>query len=160
MSLSSSVKEAWQANTRINRTLLEHLTPEMVTAQTPGGGFTVAQHIAEFVSTPKHFGTRFAEAKLEPLPNLYEDNDEAFIAETDLTRIRNVARQTADAVLEAAETAEGKGDLPHTSLDAYLIHMMVHDAHHRGQILLALKTNGHPLPDDSVMWGPWKDELP
>ena len=38
MSLSPSVKEAWQANTRINRTLLMHLTPEMVTAQTPGGG--------------------------------------------------------------------------------------------------------------------------
>ena len=25
---------------------------------------------------------------------------------------------------------------------------MAHDAHHRGQILLALKTNGHPLPDE------------
>ena len=158
MSLSPSVKEAWQANTRVNRTLLEHLTPDMVAAQTPGGGWTVAQHIAEIVATPKHWGTKFAKAKLEPLPNLYEDDDEASIAETDLTHIREVARQTADAVLEAAETAEGKGDLPHTSLDAYLIHMMVHDAHHRGQVLLALKTSGFPLPGDDVMWGPWKDQ--
>ena len=158
MSLSPSVKEAWQANTRVNRALLEHLIPDMVAAQTSGGGYTVAQHIAEIVATPKQWGTKLAKAKLEPLPNLYEDNDEAFIAETDLTRIREVARQTADAVLEAAETAEGKGDLPHTSLDAYLIHMMVHDAHHRGQVLLALKTSGFPLPSDDVMWGPWKDQ--
>ncbi len=158
MSLSPSVKEAWQVNTRINRTLLGHLTPEMVGAQTPGGGFTLAQHIVEIVGTPKYFGTRFAEAKLGPLPNLYEEKGDSFIAETDLERIRKVAQQTADAVLEAAETADNKGDLPHTSLDAYLIHMMVHDAHHRGQILLTLKTSGFSLPGDDVMWGPWKDE--
>ncbi len=158
MSLSPSVKKAWQANTRINRTLLEHLTPDMVTAQTPGGGWTVAQHIAEFVGTPKHFGTKFAKARLEPLPNLYDEEAEGFVAETDLGRIREVAQQTADAVLDAAETADDTGDLPHTSLDAYLIHMMVHDAHHRGQVLLALKTSGFPLPGDDVMWGPWKNE--
>ena len=158
MSLSPSAKEAWQANGRVNHVLLEHLTPEMVAAQTPGGGWNVAQHIAEIVATPKHFGVKFDEAKLGPLPNLYDEEAEDFVAETDLERIHEVAQQTADAVLEAAETAEDKGDLPHTSIDAYLIHMMVHDAHHRGQILLALKTAGHPLPDENLMWGPWKGE--
>ncbi len=158
MSVSASVKEAWRANVRVNRVLLEHLTPDMVNAQTPGGGWTVAQHLAEIVATPKHFGKKFAKAELELLPDLYEDNPDAFIAETDLTRIRSVAQQTAEAVLQAATAAADKGNLPHTSLDAYLIHMMVHDAHHRGQVLLALKTAGHPLPDDGPMWGPWKDE--
>lgn len=156
MSLSSSVKEAWQVNGRVNGALLEHLTPDMVHAQTPGGGWSVAQHIAEIVSTPKHFGVEFDEARLGPLPNLYDEEAEGFVAETDLTRIREVAEQTAATVLEAAEAAESKGELPHSSLDAYLIHMMVHDAHHRGQILLALKTAGHPLPDEGLMWGPWK----
>lgn len=158
MSLSPSVKEAWQANGRVNRALLTHLTPEMVAAQTPGGGWTVAQHIAEIVATPKHFGVKFDETKLGPLPNLYDEEAEDFVAETDLERIHEVVQQTADAVLEAAETAEDKGDLPHTSIDAYLIHMMVHDAHHRGQILLALKTAGHTLPDENLMWRPWRGE--
>ncbi|MEM6431914.1 MAG: DinB family protein [Deinococcota bacterium] len=36
------------------------------------------------------------------------------------------------------------------------MHMMVHDAHHRGQILLALKTSGHTLPDEGSFWMPWK----
>ena len=155
--VSDSVKEAWQANGRVNNVLLEHLTSDMVAAQTPGGGWSVAQHIAEIVATPKHFGIRFDKAGLEPLPDLYDPEAEGFVAETDLGRIRKVARQTADAVLEAAETAENKGELPHSSLDAYLIHMMVHDAHHRGQILLALKTNGYDLPDENSMWLPWKD---
>ena len=156
--ITEPVKEAWQVNTRVNRTLLEHLTPEMVTAQTPGGGWTVAQHIAEIVATPKHFGVKFDEAKLGPLPDLYDEEAQGFVAETELERIHGVAQQTADAVLKAAETAADKGDLPHTSIDAYLIHMMVHDAHHRGQILLALKTAGHILPDEDLMWGPWRGE--
>lgn len=105
--------------------------------------------------TPKHFGSKF-NASLAKLPNLYEDNPDDFIAETDLNRIREVTAQTAEAVLAAAETAQSKGDLPHNSLDAYLIHMMVHDAHHRGQLLLALKTNGFPLPSEDLMWKPWK----
>ena len=155
--LSPSVKEAWQINTRINKSVLEHLTPEMVAAQTPGGGFTVAQHIAEIVSTPKYWGTKFDEASLGPLPVLYDEEAEGFVAETDLERIKKVSQQTAAAVLEAAEAAEDKGDLPHASVDIYLIHMMIHDAHHRGQLFLALKNAGHPLPDDDLVWLPWKE---
>ncbi|MEZ4630684.1 MAG: DinB family protein [Deinococcales bacterium] len=153
--LSDGVKEAWQINSRINKVIIDHLSPEMVHARTPGGGWSVAQHLAEIVMTPKHFGSKF-NASLAKLPNLYEDNPDDFIAETDLNRIREVTAQTAEAVLAAAETAQSKGDLPHNSLDAYLIHMMVHDAHHRGQLLLALKTNGFPLPSEDLMWKPWK----
>ena len=157
MPLSPSVKEAWQINTRINRSVLEHLTPEMVAAKTPGGGFSVAEHILEIVGTPKYFGVKFDEAKLGSLPDLYEVEGESYLAETDLGRIRKVAQQTADAVLEAAEAAETKGDLPHASIDVYLIHMMVHDAHHRGQLFLALKNASYPLPDDDLVWLPWKE---
>ena len=154
--LSPSVKEAWKINTRINRLVLKHLTPEMVEAKTPGGGFSVAEHILEIVGTPKYFGTKF-EATLGSLPDLYTKEGDDYIAETDLKRIREVAQQTADAVLKAAESAENKGDLPHASVDVYLIHMMVHDAHHRGQLFLALKNAGHPLPADDLVWLPWKE---
>ena len=155
--ISPSVKEAWQINTQINKALLDHLTPDMVHARTPGGGWSVAQHIAEIVATPKHWGIKFA-PNLKSLPNLYEDHPSDFIAETDLSRMRQVAAQTAEAVLQAAEKSDGKGELPHTSVDIYLIHMMVHDAHHRGQLFLALKTNGYPLPDDKLIWSPWKNQ--
>ena len=154
--LSESVKEAWQINTRINKEVLEHLTPEMINAQTPGDGFTVAEHILEIVGTPKYFGMKFDEAKLGALPDLYTVEGESYIAETDLRRIREVAKQTAEAVLEAAETADSKGELPHSSLDIYLIHMMVHDSHHRGQLQLALKAAGYELPGDDILWGLWK----
>ncbi|MCA9838495.1 MAG: hypothetical protein KC422_16375 [Trueperaceae bacterium] len=156
--VSDSVKEAWQDNTKINKVILDHLTPEMVHARTPGEGFTVAEHLLEILHTPKYFGLKFNEEKLGAIPNLYEVKDNEYIAETDLGRIREVAQQTAVDVLEAAEAADSKGELPHTNLDMYLIHMMVHDAHHRGQLLLALKTNGFPLPSEDLVWGPWKNQ--
>ncbi len=156
--ISDSVKEAWQINTKINKAVFDHLSDEMINAPTPGNGFTVAEHVLEILHTPKHFGLKFDEAQLGALPNLYEVKGKDYIAETNLGRIREVAAQTADTVLKAAEAASSKGELPHTSIDTYLIHMMAHDAHHRGQLFLALKTNGFPLPNDDLVWGPWKNE--
>lgn len=156
--LSNSVKEAWRANGRVNGVLLEHLTPGMLGAQTPGGGYTVAQHLAHITWVVKDWGCQLDEARLERLPDLYDKNAATFIAETDLTRIREVMTQTQETALEAAGAADTMADLPHPSLEAYLVHMMVHDAHHRGQILLALKTAGHLLPDEDALWGPWRGE--
>jgi uncharacterized damage-inducible protein DinB len=165
MTLNRPIKEAWRANIKVNSALLEHLTPEMLGAQTPGGGDTVAQHLAHITGTVKYWGCQLDEARLGSLADLYDknayDKDAAtFIAETDLTRIREVMTETARTALEAvSDKPEGdKGDLPHSSAQGFLVHMMVHDAHHRGQILLALKTSGHPLPDEDLLWGPWRGE--
>ncbi|MDQ3461036.1 MAG: damage-inducible protein DinB, partial [Deinococcota bacterium] len=92
------------------------------------------------------------------LADLYEPDADDFVAETDPARIREVMAQTHQTALEAADVAEGTGELPHSSVEASLIHMMVHDAHPRGQLLLALKTAGHALPDEDLMWGPWRGE--
>lgn len=161
MSVSPSVRHAWAANGRVNGALLAHLTPEMLGAQTPGGGYTVAQHLAEILGTPQFWGARFDKDRMAGLPDPvleYDPDTGVFTAETDLSRLADIKRQTEAAALGAAEAAANMAGSPHATPDAYLIHMMVHDAHHRGQVMLALKTNGHPLPDETKMWGPWKDE--
>jgi uncharacterized damage-inducible protein DinB len=156
MPISSAVKEAWEINSQINQSVLRHLSPEMLSAKTPGGGFSVAEHLVEILYTPKYFGLKFAPEHLQTLPNLFEAEGDTFVVESDLEKFRDAAPIVAESVLKAAEAAVDKGDLPHTDLDTYLIHMMVHDAHHRGQLFLALKTNGYPLPDDALIWNPWK----
>lgn len=45
MAISSSVQTAWDRNLKVNRALIHHLTAEMLAAQTPGGGYSVAQHL-------------------------------------------------------------------------------------------------------------------
>lgn len=163
----NSVQTAWQANLKVNQTLVDHLNLEMLNARTPGGGYSVAQHLAHIVGTTKYWGSQLDSERLGKLPNLFtfrEDMDEedleAFVTETDLVRIHDVLSQTAAAAQDATANApEGHtGELPHSSADAFLIHMLVHDAHHRGQILLALKMSEYPLPDEGSMWMPWKEK--
>ena len=157
MPVSESVREAWRVNTRVNRALLDHLTPDMLNARTPGGGYTVAQQLAHIAEVQGFWGGLASSDLAGPPPLGNPDGDPEGVA-TDPDRVAEVVDRLARAGLEAAEGAADTGDLPHTSLDAYLVHMMVHDAHHRGQVLLALKTAGHPLPDEDDMWGPWRGE--
>jgi uncharacterized damage-inducible protein DinB len=159
MAAGETLKRAWQANREVNLVLIEHLGPAMLKSITPGGGMSVAEHLAHICGTVKHWGMRLDEEKLERLPDLAEKIEEAWVCETDLTRIAEVSSQTLEtAWLAASEASPGeRGQLPHASAEMYLVHMMVHDAHHRGQILLALKTAGHPLPSEEAMWQPWRN---
>jgi uncharacterized damage-inducible protein DinB len=155
----NDVTQAWNANDAINAVLLKHLTPAMLEARTPGGGYSVAQHLAHMVECTKGWGMELEPSRLKDLPDLYSNYDPntgMFDAEMDMERIGAVMRQTRDALLETAASATGTGKLPHATVGKFLIHMMAHDAHHRGQILLALKTGGHALPDEESMWLPWR----
>jgi uncharacterized damage-inducible protein DinB len=155
MAISESVKEAWLVNDKVNKVLLEHLTPDMVEAKTPGGGYSVAQHLAHMAEAQKFWNAMLNEEQANTLPELFK---EELVAETNLAQIKDVFRQTSKVTLGLVENINDKGDFPYASLDTYLIHLIAHDAHHRGQILLALKTAGHKLPNEGALWGPWRVE--
>lgn len=160
--LDGSARGAWQRNMAVNGLLVQHLEPAMLGARSPGGGASVAQHIAHMVMTVKFWGARIDPQRMEALPDLFLEEPsggapEHLAPETDLARISATWRQTEEAALAAASShPAGAPSSPHRDGAAYLTHMLVHDAHHRGQILLALKTAGHPLPDDEGMWAPWR----
>jgi uncharacterized damage-inducible protein DinB len=84
----------------------------------------------------------------------YDPDTGDFDAEMNLERIAAIMIETRDLVLETAKKAVDKGNLPHSSPAQFLMHMTMHDAHHRGQILLALKSEGLPLPDENKLWSP------
>ncbi|HKI58260.1 MAG TPA: DinB family protein [Trueperaceae bacterium] len=160
--LDASARAAWERNMAVNRTLVEDLEPAMLSARSPGGGATVAQHLAHMVMTVKFWGDLIDPQRMATLPDLFRGEPEGgapeyLDPETDTERIAAVWRQTAEAALAtAAAHPAGGPESPHEGGAAYLVHMLVHDAHHRGQILLALKTAGHPLPDEEAMWAPWR----
>lgn len=153
MAISEATKESWLINDKVNKVLLGHLTPDMIEAKTPGGGYSVAQHLAHMAEAKKFWNAMLNEEKANTLPDLFK---EELIAETNLAQIKDVFRQTSNVTLEIVESSSSKADFPYASLDVYLVHLIAHDAHHRGQILLALKTAGHVLPSEGGLWGPWR----
>ncbi|HEX7022110.1 MAG TPA: DinB family protein [Trueperaceae bacterium] len=157
MNINQTIEDAWRANARANRVLLEHLTPEMLAAKTPGGGMSIAEQLAHVTGTVVFWGMKL-DASMAALAEHFDPDAVAFAVGTDLAGIREIMRQTEQAALTVAQNAKDTGSLPHPSAEAYLMHMMIHDAHHRGQVLLALKSAGYPLPDEDLRWGPWRGE--
>jgi uncharacterized damage-inducible protein DinB len=157
--IHSEISKAWAANNAVNNELLASLSTAMLEAVTPGGGYSVAQHLAHMTECIKSWGMELEASRLKDLPDLYSNYEPStgmFDAETNLDLIKSVMLQTRDATLQTAELVTSTGNLPHESAGAFLIHMLVHEAHHRGQILIALKTAGHKLPDEEGMWLPWR----
>ena len=142
----------------MNTVLLEHLSPKMLRVTTPDKAWSVAGYLAHIAGSKKWWLSHLDKEESDRLPDLYQGTEGNFVAEKNLETIKRVFAQTSRTLLETAERAENKGKLPYASLELYLIHMTMHDAHHRGQLLLALKTNGFPLPDENGFWAPWKDQ--
>lgn len=153
--MNETVKEAWLVNDEVNSVLLEHLTPKMIEAQTPGGGYSVGQHLAHMTEAKKFWDAMLNEEQAGTLPDLF---GEERVAETNLAHIKDVFSRTSKVTLELAKNTNDPGSFPYASLDSYLIHLIAHDSYHRGQIVLALKTAGHPLPNEGALWGPWRTE--
>lgn len=160
MAVSQAVVDFWNANNQVNENLLQHLNQDMLEARTPGGGMSVAGHLAEISGTVEYWVSRLT-PDLRRTVRLYQiTEDDEFVPEPSLENYRRHFQDGRAAALEAARALpEGEtGAAPHLSADAVLLHMIAHDCHHRGQLLLALKVNGHPLPSEEAMWLPWRNE--
>ena len=155
MSISKSVTEAWQINEGMNKILIEYLTPEMLTAKTPNKDWSIAGYLAHLAVSKKWWGKHINEEQASLLPSLFSKTQDGFIASTDLAQIKNVFEQTRKTLLEIAENVTDKGKLPYPSLEVFLIQQMIHDGHHRGQILLTLRNAGYTPPNDDDFWGGW-----
>lgn len=161
---SEVLTEAWRRNARVNEGLLDHLSPELMKVSDGHGGWTVGQHVVEMLGFRKDWLSRISPRHQEKLEVMYRVVGETFEPTTLDSQVLKAAFRDADAAALAAVTdalaAGGSfGKSTYATHPALFIqHAIVHDAHHRGQLLMTLRLGGCRWEQaDDPMWAPWRE---
>jgi uncharacterized damage-inducible protein DinB len=128
------------------------------------GGYSVGQHLADIVSFRREKIEAVAPAYAERVPDVIDVTAPTWLAVASIEELRAAfdAGDAAmrDAVLEAVEGGR-RFEALYVSHPAHLIvHCIVHDAHHRGQILALLRQAGRSADDrnrlEDETWSVWR----
>jgi len=144
--------ETWQIHNRINLYLLAAVAPEALGSVAASKGRSVGEQFAHLHNVRLMW---LKAARPELLAGLAKIEKEAA---GESARLQEALEASGAAVAEllrhaAANGGMVKGFKPHVW--AFLGYLVSHESHHRGQIALTLKLNGHAL-DKKVGYGLWE----
>jgi uncharacterized damage-inducible protein DinB len=146
--VGAALLRAYSASARVNSYLVERLHPSVWRAKPPAPRMrTVAAVVAHVHNCALVYLRRAAPNVAVP-----EELDRFRVTAAQAGRALEAKRQ---AVLEIAAAAVERGGRigPHDAA-TFLAYYMVHDGHHRGQILLQVRLLGHPV-STQTMSGMW-----
>lgn len=157
--------ESFARNARVHRAVFETLTMSDLERGDDAGGWNVGQHFADMVQFRRAWLTRVAPAYAERAPNAIDEGSPTWLRVQSIDELRD-AFEGGDAAMRAAvldAMNDGRGfERVYESHPAHLIqHCIVHDAHHRGQIMALLRRAGRSFEVrerlESETWAFWRE---
>ncbi len=147
--LDDRLLAAFGTNNRINRYLIENLSPEVWSAKPPKGR-TIAE-IVVHIHNVRLMWLKAAGFKATIPGKLESDNITPSVA----IRALDDSFEALSEVLRESLSADGriKGFKPDVA--SFIAYLVAHDAHHRGQISMLARQLGHPLPH-GANFGMWE----
>ncbi|AAF09651.1 DinB family protein [Deinococcus radiodurans] len=162
--------ESFRRNGRVNDTLLAALTPADLDLSDGRGGWTVGQHLGHLAHFRPGWLSAISPADAEGIPDVIEGTWQKFdLSERDLSKLAEAFRLGDEAALRAVQSALAEGRTfpdPHSegtyqsNPAHFLQHIIVHDSHHRGQVLSLLRLGGRtPEQMDALddHWAIWRE---
>ena len=149
---SSPLAETFAINNRVNLYLLDAIDEKHLPDNFPGGkGRHVGKQLAHIHDVRMMWLKAAAPELLNGLEKL-SDND-ALNKKQIATALAKSGKAIETLLDNAATTGKVKGFKPNAT--AFLGYLLAHEGHHRGQLLIILKQNGH-MVDKKTQFGIWE----
>ncbi|HZJ08489.1 MAG TPA: DinB family protein [Trueperaceae bacterium] len=168
MSLPEELKivfESFDRNALVNKAVLATLKMDDLDYSDGVGGFSIGQHLADIVDFRPSWVTRVSPGHLEGYTSVTDEKSPTWLGVKSIDELQQAfdAGDTAmrQAVLDAVN--EGRSfETVYQSHPANLIqHCIVHDSHHRGQIMALLRQAGRPVEQrerlEEATWPIWRE---
>jgi uncharacterized damage-inducible protein DinB len=161
----SIVFESFDRNARVTRALLDTLTMEDLAYSDGVGGYNIGQHLADLVDFRPSWLSRVSPKHAAQVPNVIDEKSPTWLGVKSIAELQ-AAFDAGDAAVRAAvleAVREGRGfQGVYETHPAHLIqHTIVHDSHHRGQVLALLRQAGRPVETrqklESETWAIWRE---
>ena len=170
MTIPDLLLESFHRNGRVNQALLAALTPADLSLSDGRGGWTVGQHLGHLAYFRPGWLSLISPADAQGLPEVVSGDWQHFELSADLPTLAGAFRLGDEAALRAVQTAleEGRtfpdphGEGTYQAHPAHFLqHIIVHDSHHRGQVMGLLRQGGRSAEDmdqlDSPLWAIWRE---
>ena len=147
---AAALLKAYSASARINQYLVERLHPAIWRAPSP---IPKGRTVAALVAHMHNCALRYLERTAPEVP-VPAELDRHRVTQKEAARALGAKRKAVlsivGAALEDNSTIVGS---PHRAAE-FLAYYMVHDAHHRGQIVQQARQLGHPISQQTMI-GMW-----
>ena len=145
--------EAWRTNNRISLFLIEHISQEgMDCTLSQHGGRDVARQFAHLHNVRIYHLEKRAR---DLAPGLEKFPTKVSPSKAELERAFKASGRAIEIFLTDVLEGKPKRRGFRKGIFTTLAYLVAHDSHHRGSILLTLKTSGHKLDQatQSAIWG-------
>ena len=159
------VFEAFERNARVNRAVLATLDMPMLDHDDGMGGFSIGQHFADMVSFRREWLRAVAPEEAERVPDAIDMNASTWLAATSIADLQASFDAGDAAVREGVLRAVAEGRRFVGAYESHpaqiMVHCVVHDAHHRGQVMALLRQSGRSTEErerlEEATWPIWRE---